>query len=112
MKYVKVDKIKMEQALGKRGLTKSEVSIGIGYGRSYISNACMDGDRGVNMTAVIRLEAKYGITQEEYELIEEVKKEPLPISKPITELTSIQLSELIYKAVYSAVLHAWQNDDE
>lgn len=108
MKYVKVDKIKMEQALAKRGLNKNEVSIGIGYGRSYISNACMDGNKGVNMAAVIGLEAKYGINREEYELIEEVKKEPLPI----TELTSIQLSELIYKAVYSAVLHAWQNDDE
>lgn len=112
MKYVKVDKIKMEQALYKRGLTKAEVSIGIGYGRSYISNACMDGNRGINMSAVIGLEAKYGINREEYELIEEVKEKPLPLNKPITELTTIELSELVYKAVYSAVLHAWQDDDE
>ncbi len=112
MRYVKIDKIKLEQALDKRGLTKREVSIGIGYGRSYISNACMEGNRGVNMAAVIGLEAKYGIKREEYELIEEVKKEPSPINKPITELTSAELSELIYKAVYSAVLHAWQDDDE
>lgn len=112
MRYVKVDKIKMEQALYKRGLTKTEVSIGIGYARSYISNACMEGANGINMSAVIGLEAKYGINREEYELIEEVKKEPSPINKPITELTSIELSKLIYKAVYSAVLHAWQNDDE
>lgn len=111
MKYVKVDKVKMEQALDKRGLHKSEASLGIGYGRSYIANACMDGNRGVGMAAVIGLEAKYGIKQEEYELIEP-KEEQTPIDKPISELTSAELGELIYKSVYSAVLHAWQNDEE
>lgn len=91
--------------------TYSELSESMGFARSYISN-CFHYNK-IAVVAANDLERRFGISVDEYikkdETTEETKDDT---QKPISDFTGEELENLIYKAVYSAVLHAWQDDDE
>lgn len=112
---IKVDKNKLYSAILTRGLSLREVSRAIGYHEDYIASQA--GSRGMlNKVAVIGLEREFGIKLEEYELKPEKQKlqeeQQKTDSRKVSDLTADELAKLIYKAVYGAVIHAWENDDE
>lgn len=116
MKMIEIDSDKfrevVENILGNSKFKSySELSESMGFARSYISN-CICYNR-IAVVAANDLERRFGISVDEYikkdETTEEIKDDT---KKPISDFTGEELKNLIYKAVYSAVLHAWQNDDE
>lgn len=124
---VLVDKDRLYEAIESRGLSKREVSSGIGYAPDYISNCCAettwkytDGKPKISKIAAIALKGLYDIEQSEYEYVEPIEPiaEPEPVREPVSDVQTVkdmtgeELSNLIYKAVYSAVMHAWEGCDE
>ena len=99
----------------KRGFTLCELSRKIYKGETFVSQIFTKYDGWVKRLYFNGL--CYVLQCEEEDILYEDKVEE-PTQEPIEEiddikvleLTSKELSELIYKAVYSAVLHAWENE--
>lgn len=91
-------------------ISLAELSKELGYTKSFMSNSLRAGV--LNKTAVTMLDKIYGIKYEEYALVEEeeVTEKVEDSTKLVAELTAKELSELIYKSVYTAVMHTYEND--
>lgn len=117
-----IDAEKLDAEIKKRGLERQVISIEMGMNTGYLSS-CMnpkswqDGKTKISKTVALLLKSMYNIDRSSYEYTEPVVEE-----KPVEEvvenpdliknMTGEQLSNLIYKAVYSAVKHAWEDDNE
>lgn len=117
-----IDAEKLDAEIKKRGLERQVISTEMGMNTGYLSS-CMnpkswqDGKTKISKTVALLLKSMYNIDRSSYEYTEPVVEE-----KPVEEvvenpdliknMTGEQLSNLIYKAVYSAVKHAWEDDNE
>lgn len=101
-------------------MTKSEMSRGIGRGRSHISNI-MCGDGTIARCDYVAIKSIYEIdiakkkeptVAEAYEKYKDLTKKPqahkihVKDNRSVSELTADELSRLIYKSVYSATIKA------
>lgn len=106
---VPVDRERMYEAIKKRGLTSSEVSLALGYDKTYITSICGNGK--MSLSAAKFLETLYHIMPEEYAPItEKVVQKEVQIDKPIQVQSAIdyeKLGRVIASAVYEAVSKAW-----
>lgn len=117
-----IDAEKLDAEIKKRGLERQVISTEMGMNTGYLSS-CMnpkswqDGKTKISKTVALLLKSMYNIDRSSYEYTEPVVEE-----KPVEEvvenpdliknMTGEQLSNLIYKAVYTAVKHAWEDDNE
>ena len=88
--------------------TYSELSESMGFAKSYISN-CIHYGR-IAIVAANDLERRFGNSVDEYIKKDETAEETKEDTKTMSDFTGEELEKLIYKAVYSAVKHAWEND--
>ena len=97
-----IDGKRLDEILRDKGLVKAYVSRDMKYGSSFISD-CIHRNK-MNERSVMLLEQLYGIKFEDYKKNTEVKKETqAPSDKAV--------ARLIYKAVYYAGKHAWEDKE-
>lgn len=118
---VLIDTKKLNTEIKKRGLERQDISTEMGMNAGYLSS-CMnpkswtDGKPKISKTVALLLKSMYSIDRDTYELNETVKEKPVEelTENPdlVKNMTGEQLSNLIYKAVFSAVKHAWEDDKE
>jgi hypothetical protein len=107
---LRIDKDKLYAALRTRNIALREASTAIGFNQDYLSS-CASRET-VNNVAVVALKNLYDIDYDEYSIKNEEESAREIEKKTVAELSPTELSNLIYKAVYSAVLNAWENSDE
>ena len=116
---IKIDTEKFERMLKTRGLSKSELSLEMGYSRTLLTDHIRGGY--TTMYVVNYLEKIYNIPRESY-IIPEPKPEPVQeqtssetdlqdqmiFRLPADLITKDELHEIIRSAVYDAVSEAWR----
>lgn len=118
---VLIDTKKLSAELKKRGLERRDISTEMGMNPDYLSS-CMnpkswtDGNPKISKTVALLLKSMYNIDRDTYEFTESIDEKPVEEVEEnpdlIKNMTGEQLSNLIYKAVFSAVKHAWEDDKE
>ena len=102
-----IDGKKLNDEIKKRNLSVGEVEAAIGRSRSFLSKAVKSGR--LKEGDVKLLDLIYNIKYDNIKPDKNELKKAMPEIK-IEGITKDELSNLIYKAVYSAVIHAWEND--
>lgn len=107
MTGIKINSEKLRKILIQRGLTAGNVSYEMGHGRNYFSDSFRRGS--LSRHAVVYLENKYNIKLEDYEAVQEEKREERSKreERVLKDMTDKQMYQLIYSAVYHAVKKAW-----
>ena len=106
---VAIDGEKLRSLIKESEISAAELGRNAGYGNSYVMNAIMH--NSISKVVVNFLEL-HGIHYEDY--APEVKEketeqcEDKRVTNSIATLSPDELSQLIYQAVYSAVIHAWK----
>lgn len=100
----------------KRGFTLCELSRKIYKGETFVSQIFTKYDGWVKrlyfngLCYVLQCEEEDILYEGKIEESTQATLEEVTDSNQIINLTGKELSELIYKAVYDAVLHAWENE--
>lgn len=107
MAGIKINSEKLRKILIERGLNARDVSYEMGHGRNYFSDSFRRGN--LSRHAVVYLENKYNIKLEDYEAVQEEKREERHKreERALKDMTDKQMYQLIYSAVYHAVKKAW-----
>ena len=113
---VRIDENILNSLLEAKGMSREDLSAEIYKGKTFISNTFRQYDGWIKKLYLSGI-AKALNVSEDVLLYKESALEPEPEPKQefycyVSEMTDTELSELIYKAVYSAVKHAWENDEE
>lgn len=113
---VRIDEERFKTLARKRGFTLCELSRRIYKGETFVSQIFTKYDGWVKrlyfngLCYVLQCEEEDILYEEKADESTENTIEEVTDSNQIINLTSKELQELIYKAVYSAVLHAWENE--
>lgn len=107
---VRIDENILNSLLEAKGMSKRDLSAEIYKGKTFISNTFCQYDGWIKRLYLSGIAKALGVSEDVL-----LYKEPEPEPKPkfncyVSEMTDTELSELIYKAVYSAVKHAWENE--
>ena len=106
-----IDTNKLADELKKRGLGKSEISVALGHGRSFMSDSLRRGR--LNNGAGKMLEVLYDIKKDSYEKKPQIQKDTTK-ETPANEAIDIKdLYTLIYEAVKQAGIDArreWEKE--
>lgn len=98
---VEIDAARLNNELRKRNLTKVEVSRGLGYGDSYMTNVTFRGL--IAEPAVKLLKSIYNMDYEDYKPL---KNEPEPVKEVSPKIEVVIDYEKLYDAMYRAVRDA------
>lgn len=115
---VRIDENILNSLLEAKGMSKRDLSAELYKGRTFISNTFRQYDGWIKRLYLSGIAKVLGVSEDVLlykEPASEPAPEPAPEPKPkfncyVSEMTDTELSELIYKAVYSAVKHAWENE--
>lgn len=105
---IKVDREKLKNIIKNNNMTNNEFSRSLGRDSSFIGKIFKDENYLMSATDYLLIKSMYGV---DIEYKEEIKIENNVI-KTVKDLTPDELSKLIYKAVFGAVKHAWEDDKE
>lgn len=109
---VRIDENILNSLLETKGMSRRDLSRRIYKGKTFISNIFCQYDGWTKRLYLTGIAKELGVS-EDVLLYKEPAFEPEPKPKfncYVSEMTDTELSELIYKAVYNAVKHAWENE--
>ena len=108
---IKVDREKIKNIIKNNNMTNNEFSRSLGRDSSFIGKVFRDEDYLMSITDYLLIKSMYGVDVKciEPEIVEDIKIEN--DVKTVKDLTSDELSKLIYKAVFGAVKHAWEDNN-
>lgn len=89
---VDIDRNKLKRELARRGTNLQQASFAIGRSRSYLGTGGAEGR--IPKSAIMLLESKFGIKQEDIEAVEEITKADIPVSVPVPSNNGIDMDEL------------------
>lgn len=111
---VRIDENILNSLLETKGMSKRDLSRRIYKGKTFISNTFRQYDGWIKRLYLTGIAKELGVS-EDVLLYKEPAPEPNPPKKEfycyVSEMTDTELSELIYKAIYNAVKHAWENEE-
>lgn len=108
---VRIDREKLQNIIKNNNMSNIDFSKSLGRDGSYINKVIRDETYLMSMTDYLLIKSLYGVDIEYKEPVkEEIKIENNDI-KTVKDLTPDELSKLIYKAVFGAVKHAWEDDN-
>lgn len=108
---VRIDESILNSLLEAKGMSRRELSRKIYKGRTFISNIFCEYDGWTKRLYLTGIAKELGVSEDVLLYKEPAPApEPEPKSRYVSEMTDTELSELIYKAVYSVVKHAWENE--
>lgn len=103
---VRLNEKVIDNLLAEKGMSRRTLSLELYKGKSFFSNTFREYDGWIKARYLPGIAKILDVPEESL-----IYKEPEEYeNRDISQLTGKELSDLIYKAVYSAVLHAWEND--
>lgn len=109
-KQIKIDRTKLKELLDMKNFESlAKASRDLGFTSSYLNYTLNRGT--ISKSGALLLEKIHGIKLSMYECVDEndSKQEEIEEKQTVVDLTSEELSDLIYKSVFSAVKHAWED---
>ena len=111
---VRIDENIVNSLLEAKGISREDLSAELYKGKTFISNTFRRYDGWIKRLYLPGIAKALGVS-EDVLLYKESEPAPAPEPKPfncyVSEMTDTELSDLIYKAVYSALKHAWENEE-
>lgn len=110
---VRIDESILNSLLEAKGMSKRDLSAELYKGKSFITNTFRVYDGWTKRLYLTGIAKVLGVSEDVLLYKESAPEpEPKPFNCYVSEMTDTELSDLIYKAVYSAVKNAWENDEE
>ena len=106
-KRVIVDRQKLQNLITNNGMTNAEFSVSLGRDNTFITKVLRDENLTLSATDWLLIKSLYGVDVEYKE--ENNKPCEEETTQSINNLTPDEFQKLIYKAVYGAIKHAYED---